>query len=133
VLLNVTPDHLDWHGTHAEYARAKGRIFENQSEGDTAVIDVDDPGSEPFADEVKARGVRVVRVSRFERHAGGATLVDGVLALETPGGLVRLVQEDELRIRGAHNTSNALAAAAAAFALGVSARDLQEGCARSNR
>ena len=51
----------------------------------------------------------------------------GVLSLETRSGLVRLVGEDELLIRGAHNVSNALAAAAVAHVLGVSAGDLQRG------
>ena len=47
VLLNLTPDHLNWHGTYEAYAAAKARIFENLSAGDVAVIDVDDPGSAP--------------------------------------------------------------------------------------
>ncbi len=127
VLLNLTPDHVNWHGTLDEYALAKARIFENLGEGDIAVVDVDDPGSAPYADKVAARGVTVIRVSRLARHAGGATVVDNTLALETRGGLVRLVFEDELLIRGAHNVSNALAAAAAAQALGVTAADLQQG------
>ena len=127
VLLNLTPDHVNWHGTIDEYARAKARVFDNLADDDVAVIDVDDPGSAPYANELAARGVHVARVSRLQPHAGGATVVDGVLALETRGGLVRLVSEDELLIRGAHNVSNALAAAAAAHALGVSAASLQAG------
>ena len=44
VLLNVTPDHVDWHGTLEAYAAAKARVFENLSSDDFAVIDVDDAG-----------------------------------------------------------------------------------------
>lgn len=127
VLLNLTPDHLNWHGTLDEYALAKARIFENLAEGDTAVVDVDDPGSAPYAETVGAGGADVVQISRTERHPGGATVIDRTLCLETRGGLVRLVYEDELLIRGAHNVSNALAGAAAAHALGVTAVDLREG------
>jgi len=128
VLLNLTPDHVNYHGTLEEYAAAKARVFENLSEGDVAIVDVDDPGSAPYAEKVAERGVDVVRVSRLQRHAGGATVTaDGVLALETRGGLVELVGEDELRIRGAHNVSNALAAASAAHALGVAPGRLREG------
>ena len=43
VLLNVTPDHLDRHGTLAAYAEAKLRIFSNQTAEDTAIVDADDP------------------------------------------------------------------------------------------
>ena len=127
IMLNLTPDHVNWHGTLDEYAHAKARIFENLTADEVAVIDLDDPGSAPFADQVAARGVPVVRVSRLERHAGGATVIDGTLVLETRGGAVRLIFEDELLIRGAHNVSNALAAAAAGHALGVSAADLRRG------
>jgi UDP-N-acetylmuramoylalanine--D-glutamate ligase len=127
VLLNLTPDHLNWHGTLEEYALAKARIFENLGEGDTAVVDVDDAGSAPYADQTEARGVEVVRVSRLARHARGASSVGGMLELDGRGGAVRLVSEDELLIKGAHNVSNALAAAAVAHALGVSPSSLRDG------
>ncbi len=92
------------------------------------MIDVDDPGSAPYADVVASRGVDS-RESRPGSHGTptGASVVDGMLTLETRGGAIRLVTEDELLIRGAHNVSNALAAAAAAHALGVTAKDIQRG------
>lgn len=127
VMLNITPDHLDWHQSMAAYVAAKERVFANMTADDVAVIDVDDSGSAHFAQQVAARGVPVARVSRSQRGAGTATVVDGVLMLETSGGPVRLVGAGELRIRGKHNVSNALAAAAAAEAFGVSAVALREG------
>ena len=69
----------------------------------------------------------VVRVSLTGTSAKGAYLVSGTLALGTRGGTVRLVPADELQFKGPHNVSNALAAAAAAHALGVSAADLKWG------
>lgn len=127
VLLNITPDHIDWHGSLEAYSADKARIFANLGPDDTAVIDVDDPGSAPFAEAVAEKGCAVARVSLQEPLPGGASLVDGMLTLETRGGPVRLVPAEELLIRGAHNVSNALAAACAAHALGVSATDLQAG------
>lgn len=127
VLLNITPDHVNWHGSLDEYVRAKSRVFENLAESDVAVVDVDDPGSAPFAEKLASRGVDVVRVSRLQRHVGGASVLDGVLTLQTSGGTITLVSEDELQIRGAHNVSNALAAAAAAHAIGATAQALREG------
>ena len=47
VLLNITPDHVDWHGSMQAYAADKAKVFANLGPGDTAVIDVDDPGSAP--------------------------------------------------------------------------------------
>lgn len=127
VLLNVTPDHLDWHGGFDRYAADKARVFAGQGPGDDAVIDIDDDGSAPYAEQVAARGVRVWRVSRERLPEGGAGIADGTLAVEGPEGPVALVRPDELRIRGHHNVSNALAAAAAAFALGADPGRLRDG------
>ncbi|MDZ4180024.1 MAG: cyanophycin synthetase, partial [Coriobacteriia bacterium] len=101
------------------YAADKARVFRNQGVGDTAVIDVDDPGAAPYAESVAAQGVRVVRVSRERLCPGGAGVRDGMLTLDTPSGWVELLPASELRIRGGHNVTNALAAAAAAAAWGV--------------
>lgn len=124
VLLNITPDHLDWHGSMEAYAADKGRIFANQGEGDTAVVVVDDPGAAPFADDVERRGVRVVRVSLAGLEAGGASVIDGDLVLDGPEGVVRLLAVDDLPVRGDHNVTNALAAAAAAVSMGASPTDV---------
>ena len=127
VLLNITPDHLNWHKTLEYYVADKARIFQNLGGEDVAVVDIDDGGAAPFADQLAERNVSVVRVSLLRHIAGGATLTSGVLTLETPGGPVRLVPAEDLAIRGSHNVSNALAAAAAAHAMGASASDLQSG------
>lgn len=127
VLLNITPDHLDWHGSLDAYVADKTRVFANMGADDLAVIDVDDVGAAPFAEDVARRGIPVSRVSLTRHLPGGATLASGVLTLETEGGPVHLVPAGELEIRGSHNVSNALAAAAAAHAMGASASDLQAG------
>ena len=129
VLLNITPDHADWHGSLESYAADKARVFANLTLGDTAVVDVDDEGSRVWAEPLEERGVDVIRVSRSDSHASGASSVKGVLVLETRGGPIRLIKADQLLIRGAHNVSNALAAAAAAHALGASPAALRVGLA----
>ena len=127
VLLNITPDHLDWHGSLESYEADKARVFANQGAGDTAVIDIDDTGSALWADRVESGGVRVVRVSAARMTPGGASLVDGVLTVDTLACRVPLVRPDEMKIRGEHNVSNALAAAAAALAMGASPEDVRRG------
>lgn len=129
VLLNITPDHIDWHGSLEAYAADKTRLFANMGPGDCAVIDVDDPGSAPYAESVEARGVRVLRVSRVSVPACGAGIADGRLVLDTASGVVDLLAASDLRILGDHNRSNALAAAAAAHAWGVDAASIAEGLA----
>jgi UDP-N-acetylmuramoylalanine--D-glutamate ligase len=109
------------------YAADKARVFANQGPDDVAVIDVDDAGSRPYAEAVAARGVRVVRVSRERLLPGGASIVDGRLTLDTADGELRLVHVDDLLIKGSHNVGNALAAAAAAVALGVTEEAVRAG------
>ena len=100
VVLNLTPDHLDRHGTVEDYLRCKLRIFENQRPGDVAIVNGDDPTLR--AVELPGRGERVV-VTRAQ-----AEEIDWKHAL----------------LRGDHNLENALSAAAAARAAGVRSEDV---------
>ncbi|TDB38977.1 MAG: UDP-N-acetylmuramoyl-L-alanine--D-glutamate ligase [Actinobacteria bacterium] len=125
VLLNITPDHIDWHGSLEAYAADKARVFKNLTAGDTAVIDVDDPGSAPYAAPLVEGGVDVRTIGRSAADAFGR-VEDGMLVLGHGSARVELVKVEELAIRGDHNISNALAAAAAAHAVGVDAGSLRE-------
>lgn len=127
VVLNITPDHLDWHGSMERYTEDKARILLNLDEYDTAVIDADDLGAAALLPSVRRSGAHAVSVSVAPERAAEAVLRDGELLLFTRGGALHLAKADELQIKGAHNVSNALAAASAAHALGVNARDLQAG------
>lgn len=125
VLLNVTPDHIDWHGSMEAYAADKVRMFANQGVDDTAIVDIDDPGSAAAVGVAGSSGARVLRVSL--RGEAEARRADGVLVVDAGAGPEAIVHEGELLIRGAHNVSNALAAAAAAMAFGVEVEAVREG------
>lgn len=127
VLLNITPDHIDYHGSFEAYAAEKGKVFARQGAGDTAVIDIDDPGSRAYADPVESRDVLVRRVSLKRRQRNGAYLEGKALVLDEQGEVHELVEVDRLAIRGEHNFSNALAAAAAARAVGASLEAIRSG------
>lgn len=127
VLLNVTPDHLDWHGSMEAYAADKAKVFANLGAEDRAIVDVDDPGSRPWADVLEAKGIPVARVSRSECGATGASVCSDRLAIRMDTTTSELCLSEELRIRGPHNVSNALAAALAAHAMGVGATDITRG------
>lgn len=127
VLLNITPDHVDWHGSLEAYAADKARVFANQDADDVAIIDIDDPGAAPYAETLENRGISVVRISRTHVPARGAGVIDGTLSIDTDTGPHALVHESQLKIRGAHNVSNALAAAAAAHAWGVDMPNIAQG------
>ncbi|HEY5505888.1 MAG TPA: UDP-N-acetylmuramoyl-L-alanine--D-glutamate ligase, partial [Coriobacteriia bacterium] len=125
VLLNVTPDHIDWHGSLEAYAADKGRVFAHQSAGDVAIVDIDDPGSAALLLLGSHGGASVTRVS--VRGMAEARLAGGCLIVDGDDGPIRLVRVDELLIAGAHNVSNALAASAVALAVGASPEAVREG------
>jgi UDP-N-acetylmuramoylalanine--D-glutamate ligase len=126
-LLNITPDHIDYHGSLETYAAEKAKLFARQVAGDTAVIDVDDKGSRALADPVAERGVTVCRVSRTTAPADGAYLRGATLVLQEHGVEHALVDIADLRIIGGHNVSNALAAAACARAAGADIEAIRSG------
>jgi UDP-N-acetylmuramoylalanine--D-glutamate ligase len=125
ILLNLTPDHLDRHGTMQHYADVKERLVAGAS---TAVIGDDDSYCSLIADRVEKAGVKVVRISR--RH----TLKSGLYAqgqkiLLADGGSVREIADlDGIQtLRGSHNAQNASAAIAACLAVGVSEDEIRAG------
>ncbi len=76
VLLNLAPDHLDWHGTFDAYAAAKARIWENQDSNDVLIFDGDDAGAAEAVADVR---VPRVEVSGSRRPHGGSGPEDGKL------------------------------------------------------
>jgi UDP-N-acetylmuramoylalanine--D-glutamate ligase len=127
VLLNVTEDHLDRHGTLADYAAAKLRIFENQDAGCVALVNGEDEAAAELA--IPGRGRRGYFSAGKGRRPRAAGVHHCVLWLDLDvlgmgDGRVQLCRVDQLALRGLHNLSNSLAAAAAAAAVGVPAESI---------
>lgn len=121
-LLNVTPDHLEWHGSMDAYAAAKERVFAQMAGDDLAVVSVEDQWCRAVASRLEKRGIRVCRVSvHGEQDSPDAAFVrDGRLVVRNKGTEHTLILTQNLSIRGDHNVQNALVAAATAVELGVS-------------
>lgn len=120
ILLNITPDHIDRHGTVENYAAVKARLFARQSSDDTAVIGVDDAYSTDICTAVSAaRNQKVVPVSVGKTVGHGIYVLDGFL-YDSAGTQTRKAGDFRaLRtLAGAHNWQNAAAAYAAGRALG---------------
>ena len=128
-LLNITPDHVEWHGSLEAYAAAKERLFANLDAGDLAVVSVDDDWCRAVADRLDARGLRVCRLSVQEAPDApcAAFRRDGSLVVRIDGAETVVASEDELPIKGEHNVENALAASTMALELGVPADDVRRG------
>ncbi|WP_462188192.1 MULTISPECIES: UDP-N-acetylmuramoyl-L-alanine--D-glutamate ligase [unclassified Frankia] len=114
-VLNVAPDHLDWHGGAAAYAAAKARIWRRP--GTTAIGNADDATSADLLAAAPGRRV-LFGLDPAARPRPGLTVVDGHLVDDAFGG-GRLVAVRDLALTSPHMISNALAAAALARAEGV--------------
>ncbi|WAC28840.1 UDP-N-acetylmuramoyl-L-alanine--D-glutamate ligase [Ancylobacter sp. SL191] len=120
ILLNLSPDHLDRHGTMEHYAAVKERLVAQVEAGGTAVIGVDDPWCRAIADRVAASGKGLVRISVLEKLEDGIYL-DGTDLVMAEGGrtVFTLPLAGIGSLRGSHNAQNAAAAFASARALGL--------------
>jgi UDP-N-acetylmuramoylalanine--D-glutamate ligase len=119
VVLNVTPDHLDRHGSFEGYLAAKARLLEQQEPGDTAVLNFDDPAVRGLASRTRAR-VLPFRTRGPLEH--GAFWEAGCVVFAEPDGARERFSLSALRLPGVHNRENAVAALAAVVAAGAPAR-----------
>jgi UDP-N-acetylmuramoylalanine--D-glutamate ligase len=109
VILNVTADHLDRHASFADYVAAKGRIFENQTSDDFAVLNVDDNQLIPLHDSIRGLSVGF---SMKERLPNGVYLNGPMIMASMSGHTYTVMPVEEIQLLGAHNVANVLAAVA---------------------
>lgn len=121
-VLNLSPDHLDRHGSFEEYVRVKLRIFENQTEADCAVLNADDPPTARLAARSRAS---VVFFSRTGPLDHGVFCRDGWIVAKLNGHVEPICPVSEVFLRGAHNLENVLAATACALWTGIAPEPLR--------
>ncbi|KQT88342.1 UDP-N-acetylmuramoyl-L-alanine--D-glutamate ligase [Aurantimonas sp. Leaf443] len=118
ILLNLTPDHLDRHGTMENYAAIKERLVARSR---TAVVGMDDPFCRAIADRLEAAGRTVLRISQEPLEGPGVFFDAGTVVRRDAGGTeTRFSLEGIGSLRGRHNGQNACAAVAALTAVGLS-------------
>ncbi|MDB5496188.1 MAG: murD [Phenylobacterium sp.] len=128
VMLNLSPDHLERHGSMEGYVAAKRRILLNQGKGDTAVIGVDDPWGQQICTEITAANRRtIVPISASKAMGRGIYVLQGVLYDATGERAQEVADLNRARsLPGRHNWQNAAAAYAAAKGLGIAADEAAE-------
>jgi UDP-N-acetylmuramoylalanine--D-glutamate ligase len=124
VVTNITPDHLDRHGSMRRYTYLKGNILRWQGHEDAAVLNSGQSAAWALR---SVSGGQVVPFSDGALARGGAYQLEGTLHLEVGGRERALMPRSELPLPGAHNVENALAAAAAAALAGVSDQAIVKG------
>ena len=126
VVLNVTPNHLDRHGTMDAYTAAKTRILDFQTPGDTAVLGCDDPGAWGLVNAVQGDLVSF-GLSQPPEDQIGCFLHDDQLMLWNGQSPQVLFEQEIIRLRGKHNLANILAACAIAHAAGLPVEAMRNG------
>jgi UDP-N-acetylmuramoylalanine--D-glutamate ligase len=128
ILLNVTEDHLDRHGTLRQYAAIKERLAAGVQDAGSAIVGVDDNWCAAAADRLEQAGKRLVRVS-VRRPLPDGLYVEAEQIMLAAGGTARAIARigGIGSLRGVHNAQNAACAAGAALALGLSAQAIQQG------
>jgi UDP-N-acetylmuramoylalanine--D-glutamate ligase len=116
VLLNFSPDHLDRHANVEEYASAKARIFENQTESDWAVLNADDPAVDELVSNARSRRLRF---SMKDQLREGLIIDAEQIVRRTETGDEPLVPLGSIRLIGRHLFADVLAACAVAGIAGV--------------
>ena len=120
VILNITPDHLDRHGSLDNYALAKERIFAAQKPGDCVVLNADNTRAARAADHARSR---VLWFSTEHMVEQGAWVEDGWIVYRAEAGAATetILPLTQIPLKGAHNVENVLAAVVAARQAGVPA------------
>lgn len=128
ILLNVSEDHIDRHGTIEHYAAVKERLVAGVQAGGTSIVGVDDGYCRDIADRLDRAGKNVVRISVRNPLASGIHVEHGAIVRTAGGARSEIATLGGIgSLRGLHNAQNAACAAAAALAMGMSLDVLQNG------
>jgi UDP-N-acetylmuramoylalanine--D-glutamate ligase len=128
ILINLSEDHLDRHGTMENYAAVKERLVSGVPADGTAIVGVDDAWCEKIAARLGQAGKRVAQIS-VRRKLDDGLYVESGRILRARGGQSSLIAElgGIGSLRGLHNAQNAACAAAATLALGLTPAAIQAG------
>ena len=118
-ILNITPDHLNRHGTMENYIDIKFDLFKNQNEDDFAIINYDDEICRKKSTDIKSK---VIFFSNNTILDEGVFVEDNNIVVKYEGQKHIIISTNDIRIPGEHNIENALAATAMAFIMGIDAK-----------
>jgi UDP-N-acetylmuramoylalanine--D-glutamate ligase len=127
-ILNITPNHLDRHGTMIAYTAAKVRILDYQNDSDMAVLGCDDPGAWGLLGNANGMVASFGRGKPAEIHQG--SFIEGDwLSVWHEHKVTRVLRQAEIRLRGWHNVENVLAALAVSQAAGLPVEAMRDAVA----
>jgi UDP-N-acetylmuramoylalanine--D-glutamate ligase len=131
VILNITPDHLDRHGSFQNYVAAKENIFAKQTPADALVLNADDTTTQLSASHAQSKSGQGPNIYWFSRtkivRQGACVLNDAIVWIEREGAAAEpILPLSEIPLKGSHNVENVLAAVAAARLATVPAESIRK-------
>ena len=116
LILNITPDHLNWHGNLENYINAKKKIFKNQDKDRFTILNYDDLKLRKMEDEVNSN---IIWFSVDSKLSKGVYIEDGYVVLNDGENVKKVIAIDEIMLPGKHNLENALGSIAIAWIMGL--------------
>jgi UDP-N-acetylmuramoylalanine--D-glutamate ligase len=111
MLLNVTSDHFNYHGSFAEYRRIKARVFARQDKNDIAILNAADPAQEGIEKNIRSK---IVKFSSSDELKSGIFLKNNTIIFRMPDNGEEQYPLSMIKISGLHNVENVMAAIIAA-------------------
>lgn len=123
LITNITPDHLNWHGSLDNYISAKKKVFKNQGQSDYTVLNYDDKTLREMKDEINSN---IIWFSVSQKLDEGVFIEEDYIVTKNGQNINKVLPYRELRILGKHNLENALGAVAVSLAMGVKIETIDE-------
>lgn len=124
-ILNITPNHLDRHGTMQAYTNAKARILDFQSAIDTAILGCEDAGAWSLQKKVKGK-LWTFSLNDLPKNINGAYMKKDMLMLRDGKKEISLLSREKIQLRGEHNLRNVLAAFTIGYVAGFEMDAMQK-------
>lgn len=124
LILNISPDHLDWHGSYENYINAKKKIFKNQSEGDYVILNYDDKIIRTFEKDLNTN---VIWFSMLEKLDRGIYLDGDDIIIKDESEENKIMSILDINILGKHNLQNILGSIGACYAMGIDNQIISDG------
>ena len=118
LIINITPDHLNWHKTYDNYINAKKKVFKNQDNNDFTVLNFDDEILRNMKDEINSN---IIWFSVNSELKKGVYIKEETIVINDGIKLIEVLPFMDVKIPGRHNLENALASIAIGYSLGINA------------
>lgn len=123
LILNITPDHLNWHGSLENYIDAKKKVFKNQDKDKYTILNYDDLKLREMEDEVNSN---IIWFSVDNKLSNGVYIEDGYVVINDGEKLKKVIATNEIMLPGKHNLENALGSIAIAWIMGLDLEIIKE-------